>query len=379
MSNFKIAKQMKKAILSLVLLLTVFLSSSAQIATQNSTFFDNTYIGVSGQVATPLSGNDVFPVDPAATLFIGKDITPVFGLRVEGTAWFGSNTDKIHAYQIPARFDNPYLTSTDYSHNAVRGINVGLDGTVNLSNWVLGYKGTPRPVELSAVTGLGWFRTLRANETDLNDLSAKTGLSIAFNLGKDKAHTILVEPAVLWNLTKDNHQIKMNKHKAYLALSIGYAYHFKTSNGTHSFKTYDVGAMNDEINRLLAENEKLGNDLKAAQNRPMPKPTHAHAQTKVVPIETTYLVTFAQNDATLTDEAKATLDNIPGFATVNILATASPEGTADYNKTLSEKRANAVSEYLKSKNITVNEVTGAGVTGNTSNRIAIVTVTSPQK
>ena len=62
------------------------------------------------------------------------------------------------------------------------------------------------------------------------------------------------------------------------------------------------------------------------------------------------------------------------LGTVKVVAYASPEGTESYNKKLSQRRANAVADYLRAKGVTVTEVYGAGVNGNTSNRIAIVTV-----
>ena len=74
----------------------------------------------------------------------------------------------------------------------------------------------------------------------------------------------------------------------------------------------------------------------------------------------------------LTSDAKATLDNVSG--TVKVNAYASPEGTEQYNKDLSQRRANVVADYLRGKNVTVTEIVGRGVVGEASNRVAVVTV-----
>ena len=59
---------------------------------------------------------------------------------------------------------------------------------------------------------------------------------------------------------------------------------------------------------------------------------------------------------------------------VKVVATASPEGTAEYNKRLSEKRAAVVCDYLTKKGVNVVSAEGLGVKGDASGRVAIVTV-----
>ena len=347
---------MKKVIFMMLMVFSAIVVN-AQTAVQTSKVLDNTYFGIEGGVATPLDFDHVFPLNSTASLHFGKWFTPVVGAEVEGTAWFGS-----HIYGgAQERFD------TYGTHNAVRGSYVGLNGLVNLTNLLCGYNGTPRKFELSAVAGTGWIHTFTPNQSDKanNELGVKTGLDFAFNLGKEKAHTISVRPAVLWNVTH-SHTMPLTfcKNSAQLYLGVGYTYHFKTSNGTHHFKVYDVGAMQDEINRLREEVAKKPTEVVREQEI-------VKEVTKVVN-SNEYVVYFAYNSDVLTSDAKATLDNVSG--TVKVNAYASPEGTKKYNKDLSQRRANAVANYLRGTNVTVTEIVGLGVVGAASNRVAVVTV-----
>ena len=91
---------------------------------------------------------------------------------------------------------------------------------------------------------------------------------------------------------------------------------------------------------------------------------------KLVP--DTHVVTFAVNSSEIGD--KSELDRIPEGSEVEVVAYASPEGNADANLALSQRRADAVADYLKSKGIKVTRVAAKGADTEHSNRIAIVTV-----
>lgn len=335
---------MKKILLMLALFSAV-VTANAQIATENSNAFDNVGVGVTAGVSTPLDFNSVFPFNTNVGLKITKDITPVIGFQIEGLAVLNDN----HFSDLKT---------------AVKATNVGLNGALNLSNFFWGYKGTPRVFEVSTVAGLGWLHTWNTSE---NSLTAKTGLDLAFNLGKNKVHSLVLTPAVYWNLHKID-AIQFNKKGAQLALNLSYIYHLKTSNGTHHFKTYDVGAMNNEINYLHGK-------LDECEKRE-PKLVERIVEKKVaVPTNTEWFVQFAQKSAELTAEAKATLDKIGENLVVDIIGTSSPEGDAEFNQRLSEKRAAVVADYLTKRGVKVNSWAGKGVQiGRATNRLAIVTV-----
>lgn len=329
---------MRKFIVVLCMLFTLC-SVSAQTAYESPKILDNTSLSVIGGASTPLDFNSVFPLNGVAGLKLQKDFTPVVGLNVEGSAVFG---------------DNHYGTAS----TVVRAVNVGLNGTVNLSNLLLGYNGTPRKFELSTETGLGWEHSWTGHA---NYLTAKTGLVGSFNLDKARAHSIIINPAVYWNLSQSG-KIQFNNNHAQLALLVGYVYHFKTSNGTHSFKTYNIGELNDRINYLQGELTK--------------KPREAVRE--IVKTETVtntvgnVIVCFAKNSSELTATAMSQLSQIPEGSTVSIVGEASPEGSDQYNVQLSEKRASVVAEFLKQRNVNVDTFTGIGSTNTASNRIATV-------
>lgn len=332
----------------LALFSAVVSGAKAQIATENSNALDNISIGVTGGVSTPLDFNSIFPLNTNVGLKIAKDFTPAFGVEAEGIAFLNDN----HFSDIKT---------------AVKATNVGLSGVFNLSNIFGGYKGTPRVFEVKTVTGIGW---LHSWDTPNNFLTSKTGLDFVFNVGKKKAHSFVLTPAVYWNLNKFGN-IKFDKRGSQLAINLSYIYHFKTSNGTHHFKTYDVGAMIGEIDRLngaLSECESREPVTKIVE-KTVEVPTTVFKNSK-------WFVQFAQGSAELTDEAKAVLDTIGEDSIVDVIGTASPEGSKEFNQMISEKRAAVVADYLTKRGVKVNSWEGKGVQiGLATNRLAIVTAT----
>ena len=355
---------MKKFIFSLMLIMGMVLNVNAQTALQQSKVLDNTYLGVNAGVNTPLSFNHVFPLNTVVGLRFGKDFSPVFGVNAEATVGFGDHASTI----LKTKDDKGNYVVSPYNHfrfkdakTFVSNVMVGLNTTLNWSNLLFGYHGSPRVFEVSTIHGIAWQHIYDAPTADNDELLAKTGFDIAWNLGKAKAWQLYLEPAVLWNLTYHNHDaVKFNKNFAVLQLAVGVNYKFKTSNGTHNFKTYDIGAMNDKINALHAELANKPNEV-------------VKEVVKTVDNGNPWVVYFAQGSSDLTNEAKAILDGVSTDKAVDVVATASPEGTRDFNEHLSVQRAEAVANYLTNRGVKVNSVEGLGVVGNASNRVAIVT------
>ena len=343
---------MKKFILSLMVMLTVMLSSAnAQIAYQKADFLDNVYVGLNGGVSSPLDFNSVTPFNAQAGVKVGKNWSPVFGTNIEGTAVFG---------------DNHFADS----HTFVKATYVGLNGTLNLTNLFLNYN-PDKVFETSLEAGLGWihnYHTPTPTNIDghANYLGAKTGVILAWNIGNNKAWQLYAEPSVYWNLSKTD-KIQFNKHNAQLAVSVGVVYKFKTSNKTHNFKVYNIydytsalEEARDRIAALEAQNAELSK---------RPTETYNVVKETVVYSQDIITVSFLQNSAELTQDAKNILDKVSVSLPVKVIGSTSPEGTTRRNSELSVQRANAVAKYLKSRGVKV-----VSAEGNEHGRIAVVTV-----
>lgn len=338
--------------------------ASAQTVEESKTF-DNFYLGVHAGVSAPAKNYSVLNnLNWTAGLRLGRNFTPVFGMAVD----------------LDAFLDNAPLRNTG---TTFRGMNLNLLGTVNLSNWFGGYKGEPRAFEVTTIGGLGWTHVFDndnviARSYNNNDLNAKFGFDFALNLGAAKAWQVYVEPAINWDLTGENsngylvdaENTEFNVNRAYLSLQAGLIYKFGNSNGTHNFKIAQLRDQS-EIDGLNQQISDLRNEL---AKKPKEIVKEVNAAPQEVKVENLVFVTFAQGKSNLTKEAKSALDVIKSGKHVQIVGTASPEGSKEINDKISQGRADNVAEYLKSKGVTVDEATGKGVQGTTSNRIAVVYV-----
>lgn len=332
----------------MITLMMGMVSANAQVATENSNAFDNISVGVTAGVSTPLDFNSVFPLNTNVGIKLQKDFTPVFGIQAEGLAVLNDN----HFTDIKT---------------AVKATNVGVNGVFNLSNVFGGYQGSPRNFEISTVTGIGWLHTWT---TSANFLTAKTGLDLAWNLGKKKAVSIVFTPAIYWNINKFS-DIHFDKRNAQLAANLSLIYHFKTSNGTHHFKTYDVGAMISEIDRLNGALSECESREPQVVERIVEVKVPVDNAATVKSGNEVWVVTFATGSSILTSEAKYILNSVGNDAIVDVIATASPDGSASFNQRLSEKRAAVVADYLNKRGVRINSAVGKGVNPETG-RSAIV-------
>ena len=379
---------MKKLVLMLAAA-SMAASVSAQTVAESKTF-DNIYVGINGGVATKTTGHKwLSDLDPNAGLRIGRYFTPVFGLAIEGNAYFS----------------NKPWGSTG---TVVRATNASLLGTVNLSNWFGGYKGEPRTFEVSALYGLGWMHVFTndkafkaATENQRNRMTSKAALDFAFNFGSAKQFQFYVEPSInfaflgqsknkelvatgnpLNPVTVADHQEygykaasqagqpAYNINNSFVQLNAGLIYKFANSNGTHNF-TIVTPRDQAEIDALNAQINELRNRKPEVITKEVVKEVPA---IKELSVSDLVFVTFAQGKSNLTREAKAALNNVKEGSHVQVVGTASPEGSKEINDRLSQARADVVANYLKSRGVNIDEATGKGVQGVTSNRLAVVYV-----
>ena len=379
---------MKKLVLMLAAA-SMAASVSAQTVAESKTF-DNIYVGINGGVATKTTGHKwLSDLDPNAGIRIGRYFTPVFGLAIEGNAYFS----------------NKPWGSTG---TVVRATNASLLGTVNLSNWFGGYKGEPRTFEVSALYGLGWMHVFTndkavtaATENQRNRMTSKAALDFAFNfgsakqfqfyvepsinfafLGKSHSHNVAVTPAGVtypetsygygYKATAQAGQPAYNINNSFVQLNAGLVYKFKNSNGTHNF-TIVTPRDQAEIDALNAQINELRNRKPEVITKEVVKEVPA-VKVKEFTVSDLVFVTFAQGKSALTKDAKAALNNVKQGVHVQVVGTASPEGSKELNDRLSQARADVVANYLKGRGVIVDEATGKGVQGVTSNRLAVVYV-----
>ena len=379
---------MKKLVLMLAAA-SMAASVSAQTVAESKTF-DNIYVGINGGVATKTTGHKwLSDLDPNAGLRIGRYFTPVFGLAIEGNAYFS----------------NKPWGSTG---TVVRATNASLLGTVNLSNWFGGYKGEPRTFEISALYGLGWMHVFTNNKAfeaatseNRNRMTSKAALDFAFNfgsakqfqfyvepsinfafLGKSHSHNVAVTPAGVtypetsygygYKATAQAGQPAYNINNSFVQLNAGLVYKFANSNGTHNF-TIVTPRDQAEIDALNAQINELRNRKPEVITKEVVKEVPS-VKVKELSVSDLVFVTFAQGKSNLTREAKAALNNVKEGSHVQVVGTASPEGSKEINDRLSQARADVVANYLKSRGVNIDDATGKGVQGVTSNRLAVVYV-----
>lgn len=329
-------------------------SVNAQTVTESKTF-DNFYIGINGGAQVKTTGESwMNNLNSNAGLRIGRWFTPVFGLAAEGNVYFNKH----------------YMPQ---SKTLARYMNVGLIGTVNLSNWFAGYKGEPRLFEVVPVFGFGWGHTFGTaagdNEKELNALTSKAGIDFTFNLGKAKAWQVYVEPSMNWALNGYGYEgVAYDINKSAFQLNAGIVYKFKNSNGSHNFTIAqlrdqnEIDGLNSQINSLrgdlnnkdaqLSAKDKQIKDLQNALDECNKKPKYVKPAT-ATNLQPTVL--FRQGKAVVDKSQMPNIELIAQYmknhadAKVEIKGYASPEGNKDFNQALSQKRADAVKNVLVKK------------------------------
>ncbi len=352
---------MKKTLLSIAAVVAVITSANAQDMLSKSKFFDNWQVGVKGG-GFSWTTREAFIKNTRATFGaeIGKQISPAFRLGVEGMA-----------YVRPVQFDN----NSNYL-NFVDQTNVSLVGTVNLSNLIAGYKGTPRFFEVEGFAGLGWLHTYvqgadnRKAPNVLNGMTAEFGSNLLFNLGQSKAWGIKISPALVYtvdgvaNPAESNSQNELNLKSSWTQVTAGVVYRFKGSNGAHHFTTAtqnpdnsaELGRLRDELNSKNKELSdcqrqvnKLQDDLEAARNK-KPEVVEKVVTKNKKTLES--VVTFRVAKSTIDASQLPNVERIASYlnkysnAKVSIKGYASPEGNLEKNKQLATALAEAVKNLL---------------------------------
>lgn len=372
---------MKKILSIIMIFVMAFTIANAQTV-EHSRFFENTYITIVGGGTTTGQFVDVPSpffwtgakdmsngVRPFAGLELGKYITPVVGVSVEGLAFY----------------------NTTNSYTFIDESAVLANGKINFSNWFGGYKGQPRRVEVVGVVGLGWgrdyvgngqtwtsrlgnglqpvvghdpYNSNSINFTDKNYIVYNTGVELNVNLGKARAWQINVRPGVLW-FSKHGGEYQSFptwKHDARVNVQLGVTYKFGSkSKKSHNFVLcpYSVTASDyDDLNAhyeaAVLENKDLKNKVTELEARePEVKEVVKEVYVEVAPSLSTIL-TFRIGSSKLSKVERAKLDVLAKVIKSNefiylVGSADSATGTEKRNSELAQNRANTVKDILVSE------------------------------
>jgi hypothetical protein len=344
---------MKKFIIVSAFALGAFTANAqtGETALQGTKFGDNWSIGISAGAVTPLTHSSFFKdARPAFGFGIAKQLTPVFGLGIQGMGY----------------------VNTTQSKTAFDASDVSLLGKINLMNLFGGYQGTPRLFEIEALAGMGWLHYYMNGPGDQNSWSTRFGMNLNFNLGEAKAWTLGVRPAIVYDMEGDFNAAKsrFNVNNAAFELTAGITYHFMTSNGTHHFtnvKPYDpveIANLNSAVNDLRSQVNNKDNQLINANQQVNALQSELNeCRNKVVPVETVVknnripesIITFRQGKSVVDASQLPNVERVASYmnkhvnTTVVIKGYASPEGNLAFNEKLAKARAEAIKTILVKK------------------------------
>ncbi len=384
---------MKKTLTLLALASLALGASAQQPALLGSKFLDNWSIGIDGGISTNLHDWDT-PRGAVTGLQLTKAITPVFSIELSGQAGFNDNANW-NAQHSPLVVDN--FTAL-------------VSGKVNLMNWIGGYKGSPRVFDIQVRGGAGFMGAFYNEDVGTQHFAVvKVGLDFDFNLGEKRAWTLSVRPALALKTKKEGAQCDLGDcrgytHNALGQLTAGISYHFKNSNGTHSFARAslrdqaEIDNLNDIIRRTQAQADKEREDARRALDekdreiealRTSLNECESREPVKEVSSEKSLecYVYFGQGRTTIDASQQPNVERIATFmrshsdARVVIFGYASPEGSPEINESLAEQRALAVKISLVKKygiNPARIDASGKGVGDSFSepdwNRVSICTI-----
>ena len=350
------------------------LSFAQETAVKTSKVFDNTFVSLNGGATWSLSHPTLFlmkDVHPLAQFAFGKYYTPVIGnqLFLEG----GMNEGN----------------KTFFDHMAF-----GADWLVNLNNLFAGYNGKPRIFEIVAFAGAGAFHVCGAPDgqgissingvgesgkmfevgTSMNHAAVtntwsslvRGGIQFNFNIGKERTWQFNVVPSFTY-------LPRRCIGYSYVGVQAGFTYKFKNSFGTHNFVLAKLlnedewNRLNADVNSLRAQNEQLAqtvNTQATTIKELTERLNNLNGKLKLNNVvnfkigSSTVEPLQMGNLAKVADALNANKDakvNIRGFADAQT-------GSAKFNQTLSEKRAQAVKDVLVNTfNVNVDQVTTEGV------------------
>lgn len=343
---------MKKFIFSLVAMFMMTVATVSAQAQSNyagsSKFTDNWSVTLQGGTLTTFDNfyTDHTMMVPVISVGVDKYFTPWFGIGVEARTAVG--TGKVDN----ARFN---------SYTAFDAVNVSSYLKFNLVN-MFAFNGTRKLFEPVVYTGYGWGHNFaKANPTDIehipNYMTWRSGVECNFNLGKERAWAIVVNPSVVWG-------DKLNQSHGNFEVTAGVVYHFKTSNGTRSFTKAHLY----DANEVAALNARIAELDRTARAKAAPVTNATATVVEKVVRDTVFVspkVQFVRGTYQIAPTSMATIKDIAYYIKASnknydVLGFASVEGDESYNQKLSENRAIAVKAALVTVGVDPARLTAIG-------------------
>lgn len=323
------------------------MGASAQNIIERPTFGDNWQLGLDAGLTTPLKGHSFFQnMRPTVGLHLGKQLTPLFGLGVEGVA--GINTSSVNGQRhSKTAFDNTYL---------------GAYGTFNLTNAFCGFRCEPRSFSVEALLGVGWMHDYVSYGSDHSNIGAKAGLN--FNFAVTDHFGISLKPSVLWNVTGNGTRYDdqgLDLKRANFNLTVGLNYNFGPGFQcvTCPDNSAELAELNGRVNNLRAEVDGRDAAL-AAANAKNAELTAALAAANAKPakvvkensLSSVRYVFFKIGSSTITPDQMPNVEMIAAYlknhpkAKVQVRGYASADGPLEVNQRLAQARAESVKNQL---------------------------------
>lgn len=343
---------MKKIIMMFALVMGIAVSATAQTAlVDNGTAKDNWYVGVG-------VGTNVWNDVNSWTLFNTKSSNG-------NNSWW--RTQPVHANVTIGKMITPYVgAEVDYSgvfnlENSKTFLDAhNLTGNVvfNVTNLLAGYHGNRRCFELELLGGAGWvheFDSEYANgSTGGNALSVRGALRGNVNVSKNVA--ITVTPEYLW-LPK---QFTMRGEFQGVNLSVGVKYRIPTNRGNFPLKQLRNQSELDALNATIQSLQHANTELARVNAELEETIKQLLAEGHKVSVKTQSLGSYYFDKGKYDVDVNKVAGLVKALKDTNgsivLTGTTSPEGSESFNKTLAEKRANAVKDALVANGIEASRI-----------------------
>lgn len=349
---------MKKLLFVIATSSLIALPSLAQEKVQKgSKFGDNWYIQLQGGASYTFSEgykdasfSDL--ISPAVGVAIGKNFTPVFGIRLQGTGW-----------ESKSQYS---WTDDTYKHKYIQG---SIDGTFNFTNFFMSYK-NDRVFNLYGIAGFGYLHTKHKNSIDIdgkgqtlkkaNMIVPRVGLQADFLV----SNNISLNLEVMGNLLEDrfNGNVSGKSYDGLVSAMAGIKYNFNKRG--FDFVNYidqsEVDALNQKINEQRAimntKDSKISQLETALAEKPKVLVEEKAVEVGVEEVLMNAVVVFKLGKSDLQDNQEINIFNAAKFfqdhPEYNCVVTGYADkatGNPTINQKLSERRAEAVAKVMIEK------------------------------